>query len=306
MYQCFSARHTRRVMAVLSLILTARCSSPIGISYISFDGLSKDTEAGSSCFLEADAGAHSLTERAMQSVVMLRVIRSDGRPLLQGTGFVVADSDNGETLKILTAGHVVGHVSLAPDAYRIGVWLSDGSRIGDAEVAAIATPWDPATQNDLSRPDIAVLRISAFQDARAETRYRHLQGLPLGPQVMPNQMLQAQFTEPARSYFGLSGAPVVDAQGLVRGIMTKSERPDLAPFGSKISLGWAEPIRSGTVLQQLGAASSATAAPHGETGLRVSVAGFPLGNCASLHADATPANRPMQSDLSQQFQSASR
>jgi hypothetical protein len=136
MSQRVFSRATKRALSICALLLTTRCSAPIGIASTSLNAWSTDTSPSQSCLLHTDATQSLPSEQALRSVVMIRVMRADGRPLLQGTGFVAADSAGDGTLKILTAGHVVGQASLAPQAYRIGIWLSDGSRVGDAQVLA--------------------------------------------------------------------------------------------------------------------------------------------------------------------------
>jgi hypothetical protein len=116
-------------------------------------------------------------------------------------------------------------------------------------------------------------------------------------------LLQARFSESSRNFFGLSGAPVIDAQGRVRGIMAKSEKPDMSLFGSNISAGWAEPIRAEAVVAQLGAAAEAVA-PVSRSGFIAAVAGFPEENCSNLHASMVPTNRPVSNDLAQRLQFA--
>lgn len=134
-----------------------------------------------------------------------------------GSGSVIRDR-NGD-LVILTARHVV-----APRGYKvkkIGVLLSTGEYVGDAEVVdATVSGWHKDGAGRLFHSnDMAIAKMVSFKKDM-ESRFNRLPGLQVASQ-QPDGIMHGIFSIPAGIEPGVSGAPVLDSENHIIGVATR-------------------------------------------------------------------------------------
>lgn len=176
-----------------------------------------------SCF--AGQVAETGPETTLSSIVHIIVGGPDG-PIAMGTGFAVADSAGPDGLpRILTAAHVVAAALEAPGLTSIQIILPDGRVVGHASVMATAVPWNPLNRDDPAIRDLAVLALRPANPEMSQS-WRQLPGLRLAQHQRGDSLLRARFANPAGPDLGASGAPMMDGDGLVRGVLTKVQSPE--------------------------------------------------------------------------------
>jgi CBS domain-containing protein len=249
--------------------------------------------AETSCFL--DSITHTRADTIERATIFLAVVRGDGSLLSEGTGFVVQGS-GGSGPRIVTAAHVV---DTADDNYpadaELMAFFSDGSAIGRVGVLVSGLSHEATVEGmSLVLDDVAVAGITAFTTAASQARFQQIEGLAIT--VSNAAILVGEASEPVAVAWGFSGAPAVDAEGRVIGVVTGAdfrgrvtvELGSIAdtepgrPAVRKVtlpsqSLVVVEPLNPPEILQALGPTVKADAASE----VPVVIAGYPLASCAA-------------------------
>ena len=205
-----------KVARMLPMLLAISCTSRTDPSFV---GLETGQEQRS-CF------ASHAADPALASIVHIIVAGPPGVPTALGTGFAVADSAGADGLpRILTAAHLVASALEAPGQAAIQIVMADGRVVGQGRVLATAQPWNPALRDDPSVRDLAVLALAPANPEMAQ-HWRQVAGLRLARHQRADSLLRARFANPAGPDLGASGSPLMDGEGLVRGVLTKVQAPD--------------------------------------------------------------------------------
>jgi hypothetical protein len=286
------------------LLLLAACAGTSG------SGLAA---AGASCFAAHEA---ALPSSAAASVLRVTVQGAHGGRATRGTAFIVANSADapGAPNRLLTAAHVVARALEAPSEAAIRLALPDGTPIGTARVAATAQPWNPLAALDPGWSDQAILALAHFDSPAAEAAFRAAPGLSPARRQPDGALLDLRLADGRGIAPGLSGAPVLSAEGRVRGILVQRRIEDWsggasteAPLlrrgqvGARLEPareGWAQPLAAPTILAGLGPAGRAvdTLSVPGDADLSVMAPGYPGGRCAVVTASAAYRPAPMPRD----------
>jgi hypothetical protein len=304
--RCLAAIVQRALLIPLMFALTDAVGFGVGFASPQRTRLVEPgrAEARRTCFLDVILHPHAAA--IAEATVFIAMLRSDGVLVSQGTGFVVADSATGGTqgLRIVTAAHVVGATDNADDDRHLAVFFSDGMPIGLPQTIARGASREVSVGGlDLVADDISVIEIAAFHDDAARGRFRALEGLPLdgGDDILVGETSQ-QF---AGASWGFSGAAAVNPAGRVVGVLTGADfrnrttlklasildarssdgavpRPVTLPGRSLVVV---EPLSSKDILHALG--RSPKPRPS-HASVDVTLAGFPLANCAATSATVTP------------------
>ncbi|WP_198371522.1 trypsin-like peptidase domain-containing protein, partial [Roseomonas rosulenta] len=244
------------------------------------------------------------------SVLRVSVAGPRGGRAIRGTAFIVADSaaDPGAPNRVITAAHVVARALEAPDEAAIRLSLPDGTPVGIARVAATARPWNPLAALDPGWSDQAILTLARFDSPAAEAAFRAAPGLAPARRQPKGALLDLRLADGRGIAPGLSGAPVLTAEGRVRGILVQRRIEDWsgsasteAPLlrrgqtGARLEPareGWAQPLAAPAILAALGPAGRAvdTLAVPGDADLSVMAPGYLGGRCTVVTASA--AYRP--------------
>lgn len=259
-----------------------------------------------SCFV---AGPAALPPGAAASVLRVTVRPARGRAT-RGTAFIVADSAAapGAPNRLLTAAHVVARALEAPGDAAIRLALPDGTPVGTARVAATARPWNPLAALDPAWSDQAILALAHFDSPAAEAAFRSAPGLSPARRQPMGALLDLRLAGGRGIAPGMSGAPVLGAEGRVRGILVQrriedwsgsaaADVPALRRGHGAARLqaareGWAQPLAAPAILAELGPAGRAVEplSMAGDQDLGVLAPGYPGGRCAVVAA--TAAYRP--------------
>jgi hypothetical protein len=265
-------------------------------------------DAATRCFAQ---GVAALPPGAAISVLRVTVRAPHGGRVTRGTAFIVADSADapGVPNRLLTAAHVVARALETPGEAAIRLALPDGTPVGTARVAATARPWNPLAALDPAWSDQAILMPTRFDTPAAEAAFRAAPGLAPARRQPGGVLLDLRMADGPGIAPGLSGAPVLGAEGRVRGILVQrriedwtggaGNEPPLLRRGQATARlvpareGWAQPLAAGAILAGLGPAgrSVETRAEADDAGLSVLAAGYPGGRCAIIAASA--AYRPV-------------
>ncbi len=177
----------------------------------------------STCFDDQIGGRDA--DRIARSTVLLVSLSSEGVPLKQGSGVIVADSALSASgfNRILTAAHILNirenrNDPDVPEAASVLVIGSDGRSLGSAQAVAVGT-------HDISRSyrnDEAVLDMYLIEDPKA---YRGIPGLPLGAQDSSG-FVQGHIDRPAGVDGGVSGGPGTSRSGAILGLVQSRIVPD--------------------------------------------------------------------------------
>jgi hypothetical protein len=285
-------------MALLALLtLLPACAGPPG---------PEAGGAGAACFASAAVVAPGVGA----SVLRVSVAAPRGGRATRGTAFIVADSAAGPGApnRLVTAAHVVARAMEAPEEAPIRLSLPDGTPVGTARVAATAQPWNPLAALDPGWSDQAILTLTRFDSATAEAAFRAAPGLSPARRQPEGALLDLRLADGRGIAPGLSGAPVLSAEGRVRGILVQrriedwsggasTDAPPLRRGQATARLepareGWAQPLAAPAILAALGPAGRAveTLAVPGDADLTVLALGYPGGRCAVV--TATAAYRP--------------
>jgi len=254
--------------------------------------LSPVTGAEASCFLGSIN--HARAEKIERATIFLGVVRGDGSLLSEGTGFVVQGSGGGP--RIVTAAHVVDTADENyPADAELMAFFSDGSAIGRVGVLVSGLSHEATVEGmSLVLDDVAVVGIAAFTSTASQARFQHIEGLAIA--TSGGSILVGEASDPVAVAWGFSGAPAVDAEGRVVGVVTGAdfrgrvtvELGSIAdteaghPAVRKVtlpsqSLVVVEPLVPGEILQEL--APSVAADTPSE--IPVVIAGYPLASCAA-------------------------
>lgn len=264
--------------------------------------------AGAACF------AAALPPGIGASVLRVSVPGPRGGRATRGTAFIVADSAAapGAPNRVITAAHVVARALEAPEEAAIRLSLPDGRPVGTARVAATARPWNPLAALDPGWFDQAILTLARFDSPAAEAAFRAAPGLAPARRQPEAALLDLRVTDGRGIAPDLSGAPVLGAEGRVRGILVQRRIEDwsggastdtpLLRRGQAMARlepareGWAQPLAAPAILAALGPAGRAveTLAVPGDDDLSVLAPGYPGGRCAVVAASAAyrPAPAP--------------
>ena len=265
---------------------------------------------GAACF----AAAPGLPPGVGASVLRVSVAGPRGGRATRGTAFIVADSaaDPGGPNRVVTAAHVVARALEAPQDAAIRLSLPDGTPVGTARVAATARPWDPLSALDPGWSDQAILTLARFDTPAAEAAFRAAPGLAPARRQPEGALLDLRLADGRGIAPGLSGAPVLTAEGRVRGILVQRRIEDWsggasteAPLlrrGQAVARlepareGWAQPLAAPAILAALGPAGRAvdTLAVPGDADLPVLAPGYPGGRCAVVSASAAYRPAPIR------------
>ncbi|BDG73760.1 serine protease [Roseomonas fluvialis] len=265
---------------------------------------------GAACFTAAAA----LPPSVGASVLRVSVPGPRGGRATRGTAFIVADSaaDPGAPNRVITAAHVVARALEAPDEAAIRLSLADGTPVGTARIAATAQPWNPLAALDPAWSDQAILTLARFDSPAAEAAFRAAPGLAPARRQPEGALLDLRLADGRGIAPGLSGAPVLSAEGRVRGILVQRRIEDWsggasteAPLlrrgqvGARLEPareGWAQPLAAPAILAALGPAGRAveTLAVPGDTDLSVMAPGYPGGRCTVVTAHAAYRPAPMR------------
>lgn len=285
-------------LAALMPLLVACAARPAG-------------DAAARCFA---ADSATLPPGAVASVLRVTVQAPRGGRATRGTAFIVADSADapGAPNRVMTAAHVVARAMEAPRDAAIRLALPDGTPIGTARIAATARPWDPLAALDPAWSDQAILAPTRFDSPAAEVAFRAAPGLAPALQQPESALLDLRTADGRGIAPGLSGAPVLGAEGRVHGILVQRRiedwsggasieppllrRGQAAANAAPMRDGWAQPLAATAILAALGSAGRSvdTSAESGDVGMRVIAVGYPGGRCAMIAASATyrPAAAP--------------
>jgi len=254
--------------------------------------LSPVPRAETSCFLGSIN--HARAETIARATIFLGVVRADGSLLSEGTGFVVQGSGGGP--RIVTAAHVV---DTAGDNYpadaELMAFFSDGSAIGRVGVLVSGLSREATIEGmSLVLDDVAVVGIAAFTSTASQARFQHIEGLAIA--TSGSSILVGEASDPVAVAWGFSGAPAVDAEGRVIGVVTGAdfrgrvtvELGSIAdteagqPAVRKVtlpsqSLVVVEPLVPAEILQELAPRVAADTPSE----IPVVIAGYPLASCAA-------------------------
>jgi hypothetical protein len=265
------------------------------------------------CFGAAEA---ALPAGAAASVLRVTVQGARGGRATRGTAFIVADSaaDAGAPNRLLTAAHVVARALEAPDEAAIRLALPDGTPVGTARVAATARPWNPLAALDPGWSDQAILTLARFDSPAAEAAFRAAPGLAPARRQPEGALIDLRMADGRGIAPGFSGAPVLGAEGRVRGILVQRRIEDWSGGASTDSPllrrgqatarlepareGWAQPLAATAILAALGPAGRSvdTLAVPGDADLNLLAPGYPGGRCAVVTASAAYRPAPMPRD----------
>ena len=164
----------------------------------------------------------ALRKKVAASLVFLVALRENGSFVTSGTGFVVKDSaPAGGTDRTVTASHIAA-MSLKPGVASLTAFSSAGTHLGTAKIVALG---DKAMKPGLDTyggfKDMAVLSIIP-DDAEDDAAYRAIEGLDVHLSSVGGPIFAYMGSETSMGVGeGDSGAPLVDAQGVVLGILSK-------------------------------------------------------------------------------------
>ncbi len=286
----------------LALLLPLLAACGAGVS-------TEATAPGATCF----ATAAALPPGAGASILRVSVASPRGGRTTRGTAFIVADSaaDPGSPNRLITAAHVVARALEAPDEASIRLALPDGTPVGTARIAATAQPWNPLAALDPGWSDQAILTLARFDSAAAEAAFRAAPGLAPARRQPEGALLDLRLADGRGIAPGLSGAPVLSAEGRVRGILVQRRIEDWSGGASteapllrrgQVSArldqareGWAQPLAAPAILAALGPAGRAvdTLSVPGDADLNVTAPGYPGGRCAVVTASAAYRPAPL-------------
>ena len=249
------------------------------------------TIAAPSCF--GDQIKHAQAARIARNTVFISNVYADGTMISAGTGFVVRGAHG---MRVVTARHVV-EVQPDRDGSLLMTFFSDGVPIGEPRIVASGeVRHKSVSEVDLSVDDLAILAISDFRDQDVKERYEGLDGLPvrIGGPLMVGETNGATGVS-----WGYSGAPAVDREGYVVGVLTSADfrgrrtalvsmiqAPEVNGQLQKTSVTFpdrslvvVEPLHGITLVKEL----ASTETRYDQTS-SVVLSGFPLANCASTSA----------------------
>jgi hypothetical protein len=307
-----TVRQAARVF-VLSLALGAATHSSLGTPPLEQPKLGRVT-----CFL--DEIHHPQAGKIADATVFIAAVWPDGTLASEGTGFVVSDSADGgaQGSRIVTAAHVIDDTDATRDGQRLAVFFSDGMPVGVPRIVLRGKTHRLSVGGfDLVENDIAVIEIASFNDDPARDRFLGLQGLQLSG---GDDILIGETSQYLGVSWGFSGAAAIDLAGSVVGVLTGADfrdrttlelgsildanrgggavsRPVVLPGRSLVVI---EPLRDPDILRALGRSPELR-----ESGLRttVTIAGFPVANCAATSATIEPVNSQAGTRLLSQWRS---
>jgi hypothetical protein len=269
------------------------------------------TATGAACFATNEA----LPPGIGASVLRVSVPGARGGRATRGTAFIVADSAAapGAANRVITAAHVVARALEAPYDAPIRLSLPDGTPVGTARIAATARPWNPLAALDPGWSDQAILTLTRFDSPATEAAFRAAPGLSPARRQPEGALLDLRVADGRGIAPGLSGAPVLSAEGRVRGILVQRRIEDWSGSASTEAPlprrgiatrlepareGWAQPLAAPAILAALGAAGRSvdTLAVPGDDDLFVLAPGYPGGRCAVVSASAVYRPAPMPRD----------
>lgn len=232
------------ILAAITLVFLqcgAVCSQPMPRSH---DGTRPENCFGSS------AGSYPVSEKNMQSTVMIRIVTREGRTIAFGTGIIIhnsGDSDNHRN-RIITAYHVTTTDPLPPlEDMVISLIAPEGITLGTAAVVQ-RSRFDPkiAEPAELkmayaSRSRSAKRQLAVSTDmvvlamiAPSEHGWRAFEerdGVELAS-MQSDQLLAGEFSSPGGLSHGASGAGALDDTDRVVGIVVAaSEAPSVRSLG---------------------------------------------------------------------------
>lgn len=161
-----------------------------------------------------------LTAQGLDSTISKNIVQIVGRTpdgIISGTGWVVKDSGDAVNSynRVITAKHVIAN------ATEIGVIASNGDFIG---VFGVLSKSNTGLKDDNGTVtvtnDLAVLEPTWIAPQQIR-RYLSMTGLSLAKYQSPG-IMRGYFTDPAGIDHGTSGAPILNLQGNVVGVMTQN------------------------------------------------------------------------------------
>ena len=273
-----------------------------------------DTE--STCFGSQIDHPHAAS--IARNTVFIARVRPDGTLISQATGFVVRGSAAGGASgpRIVTAAHVIDPNNDEPDDFLM-VFLSDGTPLGVPRVVAMSEQKKLFGDVELVVDDLAVLEIARFSDAAARDHFAGIDGLSVR---VGGTLMVGETGNPVGVIWGFSGAPAVDRDGQVVGVLTEADfrgrttltlgtiqaaGADGRPQSREVtlpsrSLVVVEPLHTPKILREL-KLSEAYRSDRGET--PVLLTGFPFASCASTSARLKAADSPDGAKLLKKWQS---
>jgi hypothetical protein len=254
-----------------------------------------------SCFLQTIP--HPAATDIARSTVFIATIKPTGELLSEGTGFVVRGSAHDAGPRIVTAAHVIDRSDIPERDALLMVFSSDGVPIGTPRLVAGGTPHTFTSDGfDVIIDDIAVLEIERFADAKIAERFSRIEGLDI---ENGGSLMVGETDRPLGAVWGFSGAPAIDHDGKVVGVLTEADfrgraSVELAslqetnatnrPTQHTVtlptqSLVVTEPFNAPQILAALNQRQEyrPPMAPKD-----VVIAGFPLGSCAATTATLMP------------------
>jgi len=261
---------------------------------------------------------HPQAAKIGRNTIFIAEMRADGTLISAATGFVVhggsAANENGH--RIVTAAHVLDPGDSRPGDVLM-VFLSDGMPLGVPRVLAMTSERKTSIADvDLVVNDLAVLEIARFSDADARDRFAALDGLSVRA---GGALMIGETSGTAGVIWGYSGAPAVDGDGQVVGVVTGADfrgRTTLRlgaiqgvdaegrPQSREVtlpnrSLVIVEPLHTLEILREL---DFPMLSVNDREETPVVLTGFPFANCASTSASLQTASSPGAAKLLKKWQ----
>lgn len=273
------------------------------------------------CFAGQVSGAPFMTRLAAAAV---HIVTPTGKGDKLGSGFVVRNSGvpGHPRNRIVTAGHVIDDI--LAEGGLLQVVSSSGVRLGYADVVVRGKEARgfAADSRGIVLGDIAVIEMRGWLPG-GEAAFAAIEGVDVAA-AQPSGQVEGLFSEPAGIVGGTSGSMMVDQDGEAAGVLIASATSSQELFGDPLwsarvrvpagspnwqqftqdgaperkvvlparSRSFAEPISDPRILEALGQAGAAAAAPGAPRRRRidrVAVVGYPAGDCVVYRGDVALA-----------------